>query len=42
MDKIKQFFKKIFFKNEELTKEEEQYFLKMLIHKIKEEKYELF
>lgn len=36
MEKIKQFLKHIFTKGKELTKEEEQIFLKKLITKIKE------
>lgn len=36
MDKIKEFFLKIFNKNRELTKEEEQEFLEKLFRKIKE------
>ena len=36
MEKIKDFFRKIFYGNKELTEEEEHYYITRLIEKIKE------
>lgn len=36
MEKIKNFFRKLFYGNEELTEEEEKYYITRLIEKIKE------